>query len=109
MLPFSGYVLSTQGIPVDDTVGSVGFVGGLDERVISSAVWQYGLTGTDDATHAIHVLRCLAAAVLGKSTVVGNAGDGYTVTFRDLDDTKDRITATTTGQGARTVVTLDAD
>lgn len=63
--------------------------------VMASAV-ESGLTLTD-------AMRLISAALAGKVTV-----DGPTVTFRDVNDTKDRITATTTPEGDRTAVTLDA-
>lgn len=45
------------------------------------------------------IVRGMAATLLGK-TADGN-------TFRDLNDTKDRIVATTTDAGARTAITRD--
>lgn len=54
-----------------------------------------------DFDHA-EAMRILLAALAGKASVSGN-----TVNFRDLADTKNRITATTDGTGGRTSVTLD--
>jgi hypothetical protein len=50
------------------------------------------------------LLRIVAAALAGKLS--GAATD--TVTIRDLDDSKDRITATVDQDGNRTAVALDA-
>jgi hypothetical protein len=49
-------------------------------------------------------LRIAISALGGKVSISGN-----TVTFRDVNDTVDRITATTDSNGQRTAVTLDAD
>jgi len=48
------------------------------------------------------VMRLLSAALAGKLTEVGNV-----VTIRDINDTKDRIIATTDDNGQRTAITLD--
>lgn len=52
---------------------------------------------------AAEILRVLAAVAAGKKTV-----DGGTVTFRDIADTKDRVTGTVSGSN-RTGVTLEVD
>ena len=44
----------------------------------------------------------MASALAGKATGLPNAP-----VFRDINDTKDRITATTDNDGNRSVVTLD--
>ena len=49
------------------------------------------------------LLRLTAAALFGKASGGGTA----TITFRDLGDSKDRITATVTSNGNRTTVVLD--
>jgi hypothetical protein len=49
-------------------------------------------------------LRIAISALGGKVAISGN-----TVTFRDVNDTVDRITATTDSNGQRTAITLDAD
>ena len=49
------------------------------------------------------LLRLMAAALFGKASGGGTA----TITFRDLGDSKDRITATVTSNGNRTTVVLD--
>jgi len=50
------------------------------------------------------LLRLMASALFGKASGGGTA----TITFRDLGDSKDRITATVTSNGNRTSVVLDA-
>src|SRR5512132_4436123 len=49
------------------------------------------------------LLRLMASALFGKALGGGTA----TITFRDLGDSKDRITATVTSNGNRTTVVLD--
>lgn len=58
-----------------------------------------------DATIATltQAVRVMLAALAGKSSVVVDVW-----TYRDTDDTKDRIVATTDDNGQRSVVTLDA-
>jgi hypothetical protein len=50
------------------------------------------------------LLRLMASALFGKASGGGTA----TITFRDLGDSKNRITATVTANGDRTTVVLDA-
>lgn len=53
---------------------------------------------------AAEILRILAAAVAGKTS-----GQPSSPVFRDIADTKDRITATVDSTGNRTAITLDGD
>ncbi len=53
---------------------------------------------------AAEIMRLLAAVMAGKS----NGGGGTTINFRDLADTKDRITATVDTNGNRSTVVKDA-
>jgi hypothetical protein len=50
------------------------------------------------------LLRLMASALFGKASGGGTA----TITFRDMGDSKNRITATVTANGDRTTVVLDA-
>jgi hypothetical protein len=52
-------------------------------------------------------IRLLAAVNFGKTTIVDLGGGNATVTFRDVNDTKARVTASMTGS-VRTTVTRDA-
>jgi hypothetical protein len=49
------------------------------------------------------LLRLMASALFGEASGGGTA----TITFRDLGDSKNRITATVTANGDRTTVVLD--
>jgi len=53
---------------------------------------------------AAEIMRLIAAAVAGKAS----GADSNTPTFRDLGDTKDRISAVTDDNGNRTSITYDA-
>jgi hypothetical protein len=53
---------------------------------------------------AAEILRLLAAVAAGKTAVVNLGGGAATITFRDLADTKDRVTASMTGS-ERTAIT----
>jgi hypothetical protein len=65
-----------------------------------TSIWQYAIEG---AYSAEEILRLMSAVLAGK--VSGAAGTA--ITFRDLDDTKNRITATVDSDGNRTTVTKD--
>lgn len=73
----------------------------LTADAIAAAVMASGIEAGMTMTQA---LRLVTAALAGKADVSGS-----TVTFRDVNDTKNRITATVSGDGDRTAVTLDAD
>lgn len=64
---------------------------------MTSRVVENGMTGEE-------ITRLMASVLLGKLT---GAGTG-TEKFRDLADTKDRITAIIDNSGNRTAITLDA-
>lgn len=66
----------------------------------SDAVWAEQIEGTFTATE---LLRLISAVLLGKVTLVGS-----TYTFRDTEDTKDRVIAETDADGQRITVTKDA-
>ena len=59
-------------------------------------VIESGFTASD-------ILKLIAAATAGKARDAETAS----VKFRDLNDTKDRITATVDGNGNRTAITYD--
>lgn len=58
------------------------------------------------ASHRM-MMRMLVAATCNKLSMVDNGDGTYTMTFRDMADTKDRITATGPLIGGRTSVTQD--
>ena len=64
---------------------------------------ESALTDIESGYDAGELLRIILAAVAGKG---GDNGSG-TYRYRDMADTKDRIVATTDGQGNRTSVTVD--
>lgn len=94
--------------------------GGVDYAALATAVWTraqrtLSADGNADvagavASYAIEsgwttktLLRVFAAVLAGK---VSGAGTGTEV-FRDINDTKNRVTATTDSSGNRTAITLD--
>lgn len=86
-------------------ISAVGFMSGLSTNetefsatALANAVWQAEIEGSLNASE---ILRLLSAVQFGKTDIVGT-----TVTFRDVADTKDRITATMSGS-ERATVTLD--
>lgn len=70
---------------------------------IATAVWSYVVTGTFTAVNA---LRLLFSALGGKSSG-HNTGAVSAPIYRDIDDTKNVITASSDASGNRTSVTLD--
>lgn len=71
---------------------------GLTVSKIREAIWEYSLDGSFTAEE---VVRIMVSAIAAKST-----NDGKT--FRDLDDTKNRIVGTVDLDGNRTDVEYDA-
>lgn len=67
---------------------------------IASAVWSYVAEG---ALTAVQLYRIIVAALAGKS----NGGGTTSVAFRDVADSKNRVSATVDADGNRTAVTLD--
>ena len=64
------------------------------------------LDSTVEGTHTIaQFIRLMGSVLLGK---LSGGGTGTEV-FRDIDDTKDRVTATVDQDGNRTAITLDED
>lgn len=72
----------------------------LNNAGASGDPWDAPIEGTYTAGD---VLRIVSAVLAGK---VSGAPDGPVV-FRDLNDTKDRVSAVVDGQGNRTAVTVD--
>lgn len=69
------------------------------DRTTPVLVWENPVEGTYTAEE---VMRIMSAALAGKATGL----DTNAPVFRDINDTKDRITATTDANGNRSVVTL---
>jgi hypothetical protein len=74
----------------------------LSTANVGSAVWQYLI---EAGFSAEEILRIVAAANAGVSS--GFPAAPGTGVFRDLSDTKDRITATLDGDGNRTSIVYD--
>lgn len=75
----------------------------LSPQGLANAVWQRAV---DSGYSAEEILRVLAAVAAGKTTIVPGGGGTASVVFRDLGDTKDRITADMVGSERQTV-TID--
>jgi hypothetical protein len=67
----------------------------------AAQIWQYAVDGSLTAQEAV---RLFGAALAGKVS----GAEGTTIIFRDVADTKDRITATVDEFGNRSAVSLDA-
>ena len=75
---------------------------GLAVAAAGSEMWAQQLEGTYTAEQ---MMRIMVAALAGKLS----GADTGNIAIRDIADTKDRITATTTVEGNRLTVTLDGD
>ena len=101
---------------VDSNVDSILADTGTDGVVVAAASktgYRLSSTGVDDVLDEVvegtwtfrQMLRLFASVLLGKVSGAGTT----TNTFRDIDDSKDRVTATVTAAGNRTAVTKDGD
>jgi hypothetical protein len=95
----TGGTVHFRGDPYTITDNSTGTTG-IDETG-TAAVWQYVVDGTFTAQE---ILRLVASAAAAKVSGM----DVQAPVFRDVSDSKNRITATTDAFGNRSVVTLDA-
>jgi hypothetical protein len=75
----------------------------LNDAGSASNPWTEVIEGTYTAAE---VLRLLASVAGGKSTIVDNGNGNATITFRDINDTTDRVVADVT-DGSRNSLTLD--
>jgi len=71
--------------------------------VVPSGVYETIASNVESTYDIQEVLRIVLAALAGKSTGGGTANPA----FRDVGDTKDRISATVDSDGNRTSMTLD--
>lgn len=77
--------------------------GGVDYEALANAILDL-----DDGVEANKTLREAMRIVLAAAAGKASGMDGTTATFRDTNDTKNRIVATVDANGNRTAVTLDA-
>ncbi len=111
-LPDAAGATGANGVMVGGTVTGMVVVGcyiplvdfspytALTAATIAAAVWAYVVEGS--AT-AVQYFRIMASALFGKASGLGTV----TPIFRDIPDTKPRITATADSSGNRTAVTSD--
>jgi hypothetical protein len=74
----------------------------LDVTNMPASVWGYIV---ETGHSALQMMRLFASVLLGKVSGAGTA----TETFRDINDTKNRVIADVTPQGDRTNITRDPD
>lgn len=75
--------------------------GGVDYDALKDAIWQAEIEGTWSAEE---LLRLFASVLVGKVSGANTSVE----TFRDIDDTKNRVTASVDASGNRTGIVLDA-
>lgn len=86
---------------ITDTTAGNGYLEWDGTNVVDSVLDDV----IDDTYTARQLMRLYASALAG----LLSGGGTYSRIFRDLADTKDRITATVNGYADRTAVTLDLD
>ena len=91
-----GDTVNTLAADVNEIVDGAG---GLSAAAVDSILDEV----VEGTTTVRQMLRGYAAALLGKASGLATT----TATFRDIDDSKDRIVATVDANGNRTAVTLD--
>jgi len=103
-------ITGTNGVVLADgavTAAKIAADAITSSELADSAVAEIADGVLDEAVEGTYtlrqILRLLAASVGGKAS----GGGTTTVTFRDVDDAKDRIVATVDANGNRTVMTLD--
>lgn len=100
--------VNTNVSDVETAVGGlVTDVGAIDTAVSAlpdtTAITNAIMAKSIDGKTFEQCLKLVTAVLAGKCSVVGS-----TVTFRDMDDTANRVVATTDEDGQRTAVTLSA-
>jgi hypothetical protein len=99
-LSFSGGNVNARAVVVSDKSDYT--LASSERTSIAQAVMTYVVEGT---WTLVKLVRLMASALLG---LVSGSGTGQ-VKFRDLGNTKDRITATVDSSGNRLSITLDGD
>lgn len=102
-LSAQGYVSTADDLATADMSANITSVTELSPTSLANAVWAKLVDGSYSAEEVIALLASVAA---GKTSITDLGGGNATVVFRDLDDTKDRITASLTGS-ERTSLTID--
>lgn len=90
----------TEALPGAYVAGSAGYILGNLLAAIPPSVWATGIAGTHSAEE---LMRAIAAATAGTSS----GHETNTPKYRDFDDTKDVIDATTDANGNRLTVNRD--
>jgi hypothetical protein len=84
-------------------IAAVGKIGVITQDDVTGAVLEAKVEGNYTLKEALRLLLAVAA---GKTDITDLGGGAATVKFRDVNDTKDRVTASMTGS-ERTSVTKD--
>ena len=100
----------TMSISGSGTLTAIGHLSGdilpydtLSPQGLADAVWSAAL---ETGFSAADLVRLLAAVAVGKTQIVDLGGGNATVTFRDINDSTDRVVADMVGS-ERDTVTLD--
>lgn len=103
-IPMNATITGSGGI-TDSTIYSYIAPGDgiLTKSNVGSTVWDFATEGTNSAAD---LMRLMSAILAGKDTIVNLGGGLATVTFRDINDTKNRVVVNMTNS-TRTSVTLD--
>lgn len=96
-----GLTASNLDATVSSRLASASYTSPPSAAAIAAAVWA---TTIETGYTALQLLRLYASILLSKISGAATV----TNTFRDINDTKDRVTATVDSSGNRTSITLDA-
>lgn len=94
----------TEALPGSYVPGSAGYILGNLLAALPPEVWAHLITASRNAEE---IMRLVAAAVGGKSSGFVPGAPVQNIKYRDPDDTKDVIDATTDDAGNRTSINLD--
>lgn len=111
-LSMAAEISSTGELVTADTCASAvwakilgGSISAEDALLAAGSAGDPWISVIESGLSAKEVLRIMLAALAGKTS----GAPGPTIAFRDIDDTKDRISGTVDTDGNRTEVTLDGE
>lgn len=96
----------TTALPGTYPVGSAGYIIGNLQTAINAIPEDVADTVLESGVTVRDALRLMLSVMVGKTDIVDLGGGAATVTFRDINDTKNRVVADMTGS-ERTNVTND--
>jgi len=97
----TGVGTATADVVARGTIEGIAKIGTITQDDVTGSVLDVPVEGSITVREALRVLLAVAA---GKTSIVDLGGGAATVTFRDTEDTTDRLVATMAGSERDTVV-----